>query len=503
MNIEVIYDDWSEEDREDKKLHLNTGLFSFNVLEKVISLSSTILNNVEHSRNLRNLWINDLKKIGGIPEMNELNSHKAPEIPCVKRLREFIPPLMKNIGERKPKIFMKRPDLGKVEKIINSSDNLEEFYQLKKKNNVTGINYECSLISLEKNLSVNKKKKKKHLKKDSSVISSPPPPPPPPYGTQIEVKFQDSQSTGMTSTAAIWKKARVSHHIKSATDIICGIKVRFPDGQEMSLSWPDRENIRPMSGFRPQEHVHSYYSKICQVENSGLFYSSECEVDVPVPLGFLCEGEGGMSTDSSASQSDDEEEEDLFADLDDILEGQFEQQPKIVPSPQPQEVKASDPLLSAFSAPSAAPLGVSSTPLCSGEDSKGHEDLYEAERYFDRLQKRFKVSVVCRPDSDPGEQQQQSEVPLSPLCDRQVVVTGKCVKLRRPCQQTSWSWQLDLKDAYVKAGTNATTGGDLLLTDCSVVLRSELHRREDLTAAAGLWLPATDYPSDSSEATET
>jgi hypothetical protein len=142
MSFNVKFLRGSDSDKDFMTCHLVTGIVARKVVDNVLGKSQQVIN--EECRNvLKNLWINNLSIIGGLPVEQEQIQLDLQSVRESKRLSEPLPPIAEKERMKKPAVYMQRPTL-----CVRSSDSItgiRESYVIK---SVSGTDHlSCLAVS--------------------------------------------------------------------------------------------------------------------------------------------------------------------------------------------------------------------------------------------------------------------------------------------------------------------------------------------------------------------
>lgn len=110
MSFNVNFLRGSDADKDFMTCHLVTGIVARRVVDNVLDASHHV--NEECRSILKNLWINNLSIIGGLPVEQEQVQLDLQSIRGSRRLTEPLPPIAEKGRMKKPAVFMQRPALS-------------------------------------------------------------------------------------------------------------------------------------------------------------------------------------------------------------------------------------------------------------------------------------------------------------------------------------------------------------------------------------------------------
>jgi hypothetical protein len=111
MSFNVNFLWGSDSDKDFMTCHLVTGIVARKVVDNVLGESQQVINE-EYRNILKNLWINNLSIIGGLPVEQEQIQLDLQSVRESKRLSEPLPPIAEKGRMKKPAVYMQRPALS-------------------------------------------------------------------------------------------------------------------------------------------------------------------------------------------------------------------------------------------------------------------------------------------------------------------------------------------------------------------------------------------------------
>ena len=140
MSFNVNFLSGSDADKDFMTCHLVTGIVARKVVDNVLDGSQQVID--EQCRNtLKNLWINNLSVIGGLPVEQEQVQLDLQSLRESKRLSEPLPPITEKGRMKKPAVYMQRPALSL--RPVDSMTGIRESYVIRP---VSGSNHLSSFV---------------------------------------------------------------------------------------------------------------------------------------------------------------------------------------------------------------------------------------------------------------------------------------------------------------------------------------------------------------------
>lgn len=128
MAVNLNFSKGSNADKDFMTCHLLTGIVARKVINNVLDRSVDALDS-ECRKVLHDLWISNLKAVGGLPAQQEQLQFDIESIRKLKRLSESLPPVVAKGRMTMPEPFMQRPTL--IFKQTESGTGIRESYVLK------------------------------------------------------------------------------------------------------------------------------------------------------------------------------------------------------------------------------------------------------------------------------------------------------------------------------------------------------------------------------------